>query len=87
MKTSIVSKLESLLKGIKDRLMTMRVALTDKQNVTIISAYAPTMSNPDEIKDKFYEDLDHVISAVPKRNKLFVMCEFNAGSALWEGFD
>ena len=28
----------------------------------IVSVYALTMTNPDEVKDKFYDDLDSVIS-------------------------
>ena len=31
-----------------------------------MAAYAPTMTNPDEVKDKFYNDLDDVISARPR---------------------
>ena len=40
--------------------MTLRLPLTDKKYATIISAYAPTTNNPDEVKDTFYE-LDSVI--------------------------
>ena len=32
-------------------------------------AYAPTVTNPDEVKDKFYDDLDSVISAAPRTEK------------------
>lgn len=31
---------------------------------TVISAYALTTNNPDEVKDKFYEDLEALIAAV-----------------------
>ena len=31
----------------------------------VVSAYAPTITNPDEVKDKFYDDLDSVIFAAP----------------------
>ena len=55
----------------------------------MISTYAPTMTNTDETKDKFYEDFEYVISAVPAEDKLIILSDFNArvgqGSASWEG--
>ena len=50
-KSSLINKLASPPKGINDRLMTVRLPLTDKKFVTLISAYAPTMTNPDENKE------------------------------------
>ena len=58
-KSHLISKLSGLPKGINDRLMTLRLPLSGKRHATIISAYAPKMTNPDEIKDKFYDDLDY----------------------------
>ena len=49
-----------------------------KKFATIVSAYAPTMTNPDKTKDRFYEDLDAVISAVPASDKLIILGDFNA---------
>lgn len=38
--------------------MTIRIPLNyGRKYFTFISAYAPTMTNPNDIKDKFYEDL------------------------------
>ena len=45
--SSLVSKLDKPPKGINDRLMTLRLPLQGKRFATIISAYAPTMTNPD----------------------------------------
>ena len=67
-KSHLVSKLSGLPKGINDRLMMLRLPLSAKRHATIVSAYAPTMTNPDEVKDKFYDDLDSVISAAPRTN-------------------
>ena len=64
-KSHLVSKLSGLPKGINDRLMTLRLPLSGRRHATIVSAYAPTMTNPDEVEDKFYDDLDSVISAAP----------------------
>ena len=49
--------------------MTLRLPLSGKRHATIVSAYAPTMTNPDEVKDKFYDDLDSVISAAHRTDK------------------
>ena len=57
-KSHLVSKLSGLPKGINDRLITLRLPLSGKRHATIVSAYAPTMTNPDEVKDTFYDALD-----------------------------
>ena len=44
-RSHLVSKLESLPRGLNDRLMVMQLQLTNKQNATLISVYAPTMTN------------------------------------------
>lgn len=77
-RSNLASKLVSLPKGINDRLMTLKLPLHGKRSATIISAYAPTMTNPDDIKDKFYEDLESVISDVPRKDKLIIMGDFTA---------
>ena len=47
------------------------------------------MTNPDEVKDKFYDDLDSVISAAPRTDKLILLGDFNArvgtDHQIWEG--
>ena len=77
-KSHLVSKLSGLPKGINDRLKTLRLPLSSKGHATIVSAYAPTMTNPDEVKDKLYDDLDSVISAAPRTYKLILLGDFNA---------
>lgn len=69
--------------------MTMRLPLTRGKFATIVSAYAPTLTNPEETKNKFYEDLHNVINAVPNADKLIILCGFNArvgrDTTNWEG--
>ena len=77
-KSDLVGKLVGLTNGINDRLMTLRLSLSGNKHATIVSAYAPTMSNPDEVKDKFYDDLDNIISATPRTDKLILLGDFNA---------
>ena len=47
------------------------------------------MINPDEVKDKLYYDLDDVISATPRTDKLILLGDFNArvgtDHQTWEG--
>ena len=64
----LVSKLAILPRGLNDRLMVMQLQLTNKQKATLISPYAPTMTNPEEVKDQFYEQLDALIAAVPRNS-------------------
>ncbi len=77
-KTTHASKLASIPEGRNDRMMKLQLLLGHKTNATLIGAYAPTMTNPDEIKDRFYEELDSLISSVPQSEKLIILGDFNA---------
>ena len=69
--------------------MTLRLPLSGNKHATIVCAYAPTMTNPDEVADKFYNDLDDVSSATPCTDKLILLGDFNArfgtDHQTWEG--
>ena len=79
-KLDLVGKLSGSPNGINNRLMTLRHPLSGNKHATIVSAYAHTMTNPDEVKDKFYYDLGNIISATPRTDKLtsILLGDFNA---------
>nr|VZI43122.1 unnamed protein product [Spirometra erinaceieuropaei] len=77
-RTDIVGRLPCLPQGINDRLMSLRLPLWGGKFATIISAYAPTMTNTDAVRDKFYEDLHALLATVSKADKLIVLGDFNA---------
>ena len=86
----LVGKLAGPPKGVNDCLMMMRLPFSNGQKfITIVSTYAPTMTNPDEVKDKFYEDLNAIITTVPSTDKLIILGDFNvrvgSDSTTWEG--
>nr|VZI50929.1 unnamed protein product [Spirometra erinaceieuropaei] len=74
-RNDIVGRLPCLPQGINDRLMSLRLPLRGGGKfATIISAYAPPMSNPDAAaRDKFYEDLHALLATVSKADKLIVL--------------
>nr|VZI45088.1 unnamed protein product [Spirometra erinaceieuropaei] len=74
----IVGRLPCLPQGINDRLMSLCLPLWGGKFATIISAYAPTMTNPDAVRDKFYEDMHARLATVPKADTLVVLGDFNA---------
>nr|VZI13538.1 unnamed protein product [Spirometra erinaceieuropaei] len=77
-RTDIVGRLPCLPQGINDRLMSLRLPLWGGKFATIISAYAPTMTSSDAVRDKFYEDLHALLATVSKADKLIVLGDFNA---------
>nr|VZI45682.1 unnamed protein product [Spirometra erinaceieuropaei] len=78
-RNDIVGRLPCLPQGINDRLMSLRLPLRGGGKfATIISAYAPPMTNPDGVRDKFYEDLHALLATVSKADKLIVLGDFNA---------
>nr|VZH96042.1 unnamed protein product [Spirometra erinaceieuropaei] len=78
-RTHIVGRLPCLPQGINDRLMSLRLPLLrEGKFATIISAYAPPMTNSDAVRDKFYGDLHALLATVSKADKLIVLGDFNA---------
>ena len=77
-KTNLVGQHSGLPKGIDGRLMTQRLPLSGNKRATIVSAYAPTITIPEDVKDTFYNDLDDVISATPRTDKLNLLGDLNA---------
>nr|VZI50622.1 unnamed protein product [Spirometra erinaceieuropaei] len=77
-RTDIVGRLACLPQGINDRLMRLRLPLWGGKFATIISAYATTMTNPDSVRDKLYEDLHALLATVPKADMFIVLGDFNA---------
>ena len=77
-RTVLIAKLETLPKGINDRLMTMRIPLAGNAHLTLISAYAPTTTFPEEYKEQFYQVLRDTLRSVPGNDKLLLMDDFNA---------
>ena len=69
-KKDIITKLTEMPRPVSDRIMTMRLPLSKDNFATIISVYAPTMTNPDENKEAFYNQLASVLSGIPHTDKL-----------------
>ncbi|XP_078077501.1 LOW QUALITY PROTEIN: uncharacterized protein LOC144499261 [Mustelus asterias] len=88
-RSHLVQKLASLPKGVNNRLMTLQLPLQNRNQATLISAYAPLNEQSDEMKDKFYEELEALLSAVSSTDKLILLGDFNArvgcNSAFWSG--
>nr|VZI42995.1 unnamed protein product [Spirometra erinaceieuropaei] len=88
-RNDIVGRLLCLPQGINDRLMSLRLPHLGGKFATIISAYAPTMTNPDAVRDKFYEDLHALLATGSKADKFVVLGDFNArvgtDHAAWRG--
>ncbi|KAK2171889.1 hypothetical protein NP493_1005g00004 [Ridgeia piscesae] len=63
---------------VSDRNMPMRLHLSIDNFATIISVFAPTMTNPDENKEVFYNQLASVLSGILRTDKLLLIGVFKA---------
>ena len=50
---NLVKQLPMLPTGISERLITLRISIWKSRIATIISAHAPTMTNPDQTKEEY----------------------------------
>ena len=77
-RTELVSKLIEEPKAVSDRMMTLRVPLSDDRWCTVIAVYAPTMTNSLENINQFYHELNKTLRSVPAPDKIILMGDFNA---------
>ena len=88
-KNQRVKKLDDLSEGLNDRLMKLKLPLGKKRTATLIGAYTPTMTNPADVKDKFYEELEALISTVSQLDKLLLLGDLKTRVGkdhhAWEG--
>ena len=77
-KKDIITKLTEMPRPVSDRIMTMRLPLSKNNFATIISVYAPIMTNPDENKEAFYIQLASVLCGIPRTDKLLLIGDFSA---------
>ena len=57
--------------------MTVQLPLLGKQHATLVIAYAPAITNPDDAKERHFQDLKSVLTVVPCTNKLIILSDFN----------
>ena len=60
-----------------ERILSLRLQ-TSSGPVSLISAYAPTLTSTAETKDRFYDDLSAAIKRIPDGEPLFIAGDFNA---------
>ena len=89
-RSDIAKRLQHLPNATNERLITIRLpADTPNRYVTIIGAYAPTMTYDEVTKEVFYNQLDRCIRETPKENKLINMGNFKArvgtNQDAWQG--
>ena len=47
-------------------------------NITVIQVYAPTSNAEEAEVEQFYEDLQHLLELIPKKDALFITGDWNA---------
>ena len=77
-RNSLLKSLHSNPIGISERLIKLRLPLSNNRFATILSCYAPTLQATAEDSDTFYERLDSEIRNTPQNDKLVVLGDFNA---------
>ena len=75
-RNTLLKKIEPPTGG-TERLLSMRL-MTNTGLVTLISAYAPTLSASSDVKDQFYCQLDDLLSTIPKKDHVYILGDFNA---------
>ncbi|XP_019244391.1 PREDICTED: craniofacial development protein 2-like [Nicotiana attenuata] len=64
------------VRRVDDRLMSIRLVVGGF-TVNVISAYAPQVRLDQEVKKKFWEDLDEMVRSIPHTENLFIGGDFN----------
>ena len=69
--------------------MTLRLSIGKDRWATLISVYAPTMTNEEDNILEFYNQLNSTLSNIPHHDKIILLGDFNARvgneSTIWSG--
>ena len=75
--------------AINERLMKLRLPISNNRHVTIISSYAPTLTSSEETIEQFYSILSQTLSDISASDKILLLGDFNArvgnDHQSWEG--
>ena len=77
-RNSLIPKLTEEPKPVDDRMITLRLPLTQKRYCTIISVYAPTITNSADNIGKFYSQLNETLGNISDSDKIILLGDFNA---------
>jgi len=66
------------LQHLNERLMSLCSPLASKRHATFISAYTPTLTSAEGVKNAFYDELTCCIRSKPTADKMFLFGDFNA---------
>lgn len=69
---SLMKSIPNLLVGINECLMKLCFRLNKSHHVSIINAYTPTLTSPDEVKEQSYKNLDQLIRSTPAIDKVLI---------------
>lgn len=87
-KTKMVQDYQLTPIAISERLMTLRIPLSDGIFMTLISAYAPTLDADEDVKNSFYHQLNAILTKISSKDKILLLGDFNArigrDNRLWE---
>ena len=75
-KSELLGKIEALA-AVSSRLMRLRLSLKSGF-VSIVCAYAPTLTASHDVKDEFYDALSAVLHQIPNSKKLTLLGDCNA---------
>ena len=76
--TPLARNLHSIPKGLLHRIKVFWLKLSRQTYATIVSVYAPTMTQTYVVKDSFYEEHKTVISTTIKKDTLILLGDFHA---------
>ena len=75
--------------AVHDQIQTLHIPLQGKCHLTIVNVYAPTLTNPNEVKEAFYSELKTTIISVATSDKLKMLGDSSAqvgrGCTVWPG--
>ena len=66
--------------AVSERILVVRVRISSGINASIVVAYSPTdtESTPEEVKEAFYLQLEAILAALPSKDMLVLLGDFNA---------